>query len=748
MNDTPPPLPEKISRYEIRSEIGRGGMASVYLAYDPNFGREVAIKILPRELMHDPTFRARFHREARTIAALEHPSIVPVYDFGEGDGQPYLVMRYLSGGSLVSRIRSGPIPAAEASVILSRIGSALDAAHAKGIVHRDLKPANILFDQYGNAYLSDFGIAHLSDTAGTLTGSMVIGTPAYMSPEQISGEKKVDGRSDIYALGIVVFEMLTGQAPFQSDSPLKVMMMHVSNPPPKLSEADSQLPAGSSAVLERALAKEPDKRYQKAAEFSRAFDEVTGGRKPTAAVAVTEGVDRRAGTGDFPPKPAAAPPPPPASGAAAPAGRRRFSPWAAIAGIFACLCLTVGGGAAFLNTDFGKWLFRPPDQLSPTAASTVTAAPTDAPAPSETLTPTAEEITPAASAVPYVSGQPFLLSNGQPYSTMPHIGVDSEGIAHVFWLDETDEDLKILLHRMFTPDGKWTEPDCVSCHLEAPVSSYGYHFASQPGGKVCVGFTYLSPDVRRVGYIACYRGSGAPETRQITLQNESIEGNDFLLELDPSGSAISPLLGYNTVQVGSTLIADGSLGMNSTAFAVDSKTGYHLCWVRAADTPAAICRYSANQGTTWSATQAVIQDTGSAYAALILYPGKDGSVYLLEDDYDATRTLVWNGSWSPAHPLRTDFILWTLDFVTDNDGTVYLLGTGYFSGEYGIWLFKEDPDQAGAWTGPVSIRSLEDVAINGFSAAVAENGKLLLTFVAPGRDSSLGDILFVEAPHI
>ena len=300
MTETPASAPQKISRYEIRRELGRGGMAAVYLAYDPNFDREVAIKVLPHELMHDPAFRTRFHREARTIAALEHPAIVPVYDFGEQDGQPYLVMRYLSGGSLVARIRSGPVPAAEAARILARIGSALDAAHAKGIVHRDLKPANILFDQYGEAYLGDFGIAQLSEGSSTLTGSMILGTPAYMSPEQISGEKKVDGRSDIYALGIVVFEMLTGKTPFQSDSPVKLMMMHVSTPPPPISETDAKLPPGSAAILERALAKEPDQRWQKAAEFSRAFQDVTGERKPVSAAITSDGAARPAVTRDFP----------------------------------------------------------------------------------------------------------------------------------------------------------------------------------------------------------------------------------------------------------------------------------------------------------------------------------------------------------------------------------------------------------------------------------------------------------------
>ena len=160
-------VPLRINRYEVRRELGRGGMATVYLAYDPNVRREVAVKVLPRQFLHDPTFRARFAREAETIALLEHPAIVPIYDFGEDQGQPYLVMRYMPGGSLAGRLEQEPISAGETVTIIQRVCSALDRAHVQGIVHRDLKPANILFDRYGDAFLSDFGIVKKeSETTG------------------------------------------------------------------------------------------------------------------------------------------------------------------------------------------------------------------------------------------------------------------------------------------------------------------------------------------------------------------------------------------------------------------------------------------------------------------------------------------------------------------------------------------------------------------------------------------------------
>jgi serine/threonine-protein kinase len=261
-------------RYKMQAELGRGGMATVYHAYDPRFERDVAIKVLPHEFLHDPQFRARFEREAKTIALLEHPAIVPVYDFGEEDGQPYIVMRYMSGGSLADRLPQGTIPLIEVAQIISRLAPALDAAHKKGIIHRDLKPGNILFDQYGLAYISDFGIARLKQSGGaTLTGTAILGTPAYMSPEQVQGDKEIDGRSDIYALGVMLFQMLTGSMPYQADTPAKVMMMHLLEPVPQINQVRSDLPPSFDDITERSLAKNPDERYQTANEMAVAIED-------------------------------------------------------------------------------------------------------------------------------------------------------------------------------------------------------------------------------------------------------------------------------------------------------------------------------------------------------------------------------------------------------------------------------------------------------------------------------------------
>ncbi len=282
---------ESFGRYEIIERIGRGGMASIFRAKDPTFGREVALKVLPREFLHDPSFRGRFERESRTIATLEHSAIVPVYDFGEDHGQPYLVMRLMRGGSLADRLRHGAVTLPEATTVVSRIGAALDYAHDKGIVHRDLKPGNILFDEYGQPFLADFGIVKVAESTMTLTGGGVVGTPAYMSPEQVHGDRQIDGRSDIYSLGVILYEMLTGATPYMADTPAQLMMAHVLKPTPRVLEARPDLPAYCNTVIETAMAKDRDRRYETGGAMAKVLREgymgATQGRsEATTAVAV------------------------------------------------------------------------------------------------------------------------------------------------------------------------------------------------------------------------------------------------------------------------------------------------------------------------------------------------------------------------------------------------------------------------------------------------------------------------------
>jgi len=270
---------KQIGRYEIKTLIGQGGMSAVYLGYDPRSLREVAIKVLPPYYLHAEKFRDRFEREAVMIALLEHPAIVPVYDMGEDDGQPYIVMRYMSGGSLSEKIKNGPIPLRECMEMYLRLAPAMDTAHARGVIHRDVKPDNLLFDKYNNVYLSDFGLARLRETVGftNISDGSIMGTPAYMSPEQIQGDREIDGRSDIYSMGVVLYQMLCGSVPFYGTTAASVMMMHLINPVPQMYDQNKTLPIAIQTVLDTAMAKNPKDRYQTAGEFAKAIQAVTTG---------------------------------------------------------------------------------------------------------------------------------------------------------------------------------------------------------------------------------------------------------------------------------------------------------------------------------------------------------------------------------------------------------------------------------------------------------------------------------------
>jgi serine/threonine-protein kinase len=265
-------ISKKIGRYEVKSEIGRGGMATVFSAYDPGFRRDVAIKVLPPHFQHDPQFRIRFEREAQMIAGLEHQAIVPVYDFGTEGDYLFLVMRLMTGGSLADRIEKGPLTVDEAGRVFSHLAPGLDAAHRKGIIHRDLKPGNVLFDEWHEPYLSDFGIAKLvesSATALTAAGGLV-GTPAYMSPEQVVAIGDLDGRSDIYAMGAILFEMLTGEQPYEANTPMGLAFKHVNEPVPRILDKNPDLPIGAQAIIDKAMAKDPNERYKNAQELAEA----------------------------------------------------------------------------------------------------------------------------------------------------------------------------------------------------------------------------------------------------------------------------------------------------------------------------------------------------------------------------------------------------------------------------------------------------------------------------------------------
>ncbi len=282
-------IPKKIGQYELRKIIGRGGMATVWLAYQPSLDRDVAIKLMASQFSDNEDFNKRFNQEARSIARLRHPNILAIYEYGQADNdQPYIVTELLDGGTLREYMTSKRLDLREIGRILGQIADALDYAHSQDMVHRDIKPSNILMGTqrtFGDrAVLSDFGIVKLLSSTGITQTGVGIGTAEYMSPEQAAGER-LDGRSDEYSLGIVLYEMLTGVTPYKADTPLAVMMGHVNRPLPDPRTFNPNLSPAIVETLSRALAKFPDGRYDSAGAFAEAFQQAVGAtisQTPTA----------------------------------------------------------------------------------------------------------------------------------------------------------------------------------------------------------------------------------------------------------------------------------------------------------------------------------------------------------------------------------------------------------------------------------------------------------------------------------
>src|SRR5690242_1372356 len=221
----------RLGPYELIEEVGKGGMATVYRAYQPGVDRFVAVKVIHRSIASDASSLERFQREARLVTHLEHPHLLPIYDYNGVNDPPYIVMRYLESGTLKDVLDHGKLPHEEIIYMMRQIASALDYAHRRQVIHRDIKPSNIMIDSEGNAFLTDFGIARMAEMGSGLTQTgFAVGTPGYMSPEQGMGLDTVDGRADIYSLGVMLFQMLTGQMPYNAETPLGTIMKHLNDP--------------------------------------------------------------------------------------------------------------------------------------------------------------------------------------------------------------------------------------------------------------------------------------------------------------------------------------------------------------------------------------------------------------------------------------------------------------------------------------------------------------------------------------
>lgn len=392
------PPNQSFGRYLVTRRLGRGGMAEVYSANDPLLNRPVAIKVIYAHLASQEGFDQRFRREAQLVASLRHPHIVQLYDFGIENEQPFMVMEYLNGGTLQDRLaqwrsRGAIMPLAETSRLLTKLASALDYAHERDAIHRDIKSSNIMFTAEGEPVLTDFGIAKiLSDAAQLSATGSVMGSPAYMAPEQAAGQP-VDARSDLYALGIVLYEMVCGRVPFQGDSPTAVMMQHLTQPPPPPSQFNPQLPAAAEAVIQKALAKDPAARFSRVSEMAAAFQAAVASSETTLVNDMAT-LDPAATlvSGEPTARPAAVTPTAsrtaPAGQAPAPIPARVPPSWLAptlaavalivIVGAFLALRGRQGGGMAMPTGDLSLVRFSDGASLSDQADATLTGLPTPA----------------------------------------------------------------------------------------------------------------------------------------------------------------------------------------------------------------------------------------------------------------------------------------------------------------------------------------------------------------------------------
>ena len=334
------------NRYSILRTLGEGGMACVYLAHDEVLDRDVALKVLWERFARDKEFVERFEREARSAGSLSHPNIVQVYDRGETeDGTAYMAMECISGGTLKDRIvREGSLSSGDAATVAIQVAGALGAAHERGVIHRDIKPHNILLSSSGEAKVTDFGIARAAAATTTTRTGRILGTANYMSPEQALGQR-VDPRTDLYSLGVVLFEMLTGELPFRGDSPITVSMKHVNEPPPPPKKLDPGLSEGANAVVLKLLAKDPDDRYADAEGLIEDLEKMKAGLPLAVAKNVAGASPGRTATRPATTRQNAAAPPgdrgPTSAGPSGRRRRRRVLPWLLLA-LLAILLVPLG----------------------------------------------------------------------------------------------------------------------------------------------------------------------------------------------------------------------------------------------------------------------------------------------------------------------------------------------------------------------------------------------------------------------
>jgi hypothetical protein len=702
---------DSLGPYQIISQVGRGGMATIYKAFHAATNRYVAVKVLPEQLSEDPQFIERFRQEAQTIANLQHPRILPVFDYGENQQRMYMVMRYLDTGTLQDRMRGRALSLQEIDKFLEQLCDALGYAHANHVVHRDIKPSNMLVDAQGNIFLTDFGIAKLLERSNkfTATGTMT-GTPDYMSPEQAQGHT-VDQRTDIYSLGIILYEMLTGRVPFEAETPLAVILKHISAPLPPPSTLKPGLSPDLEKVVLKALAKDPDDRFATCADFFRAWREALAAAERvstvppqvTVAPARPEAVSASASSASLP-----AATPAPAAG--------RNDTWLIVGcvGLLALvLCVVFAGG--------GTWalalLNGRPSGPAPTrtrAASTaeptaVVAVATRAPVATERPPATEAEATPEPSdptatrrppATPTPEAPPVdvvNVSENGGESQYPQVVVDDDGIVRVLWQDTAVRSDGDVLYREFA-DGAWSAVQDLTEGQRSPVNGT-VRWLRNPLGAWCAlwagGLDWQ---------MQCREGDGWAASQAVRTEVSWADEPNFAFA--PDGSLRIGYVDFSVVMLDDTQVGDGQNIIDSLKMVLDAAGNPHLVWIESAgDDYLVKGRYSPDGGTTWDDIEPLSDADTHAFlgSAIDLAADAAGNVHLawIGSPFGSAGGATFYRRWSPGEGwgetarLRGGQPLTELSLAVDADGRASLAGVGLVGGDRGVMLFRQAPD--GAW---------------------------------------------------
>ena len=721
---------KQLGIYQVLAPIGQGGMAAVYKAYQPNMDRYVAVKVLPRHFASDPDYVGRFRQEAKIVAQLQHPRILPVFDFGETDGYTYLVMPFVEGGTLNEQMHGRPLPFRQIKLYISQVCEALDYAHAHGIVHRDIKPSNILVDERGNCLLMDFGIAKILEGTSRFTQSgAAIGTPAYMSPEQSRGEK-VSSRSDIYSLGVILYEMATGSKPFDAETPAAVMMKHILDPllPPR--QINSLIPENLEKVILKALAKLPENRFETAGSMLEALQaaipdqmlsqdaQKTGAFTPAATWAV-----ENQHTNTNPPR------------AVQPGSKssKRFWILGGIVGLMFCVLAS----AAIILGMF----INGTSQQTPTLPSTQTSSSSNLKQ-DLTATPESKNPAPVSTIPPANTGvqpivQPVLPRDIQTLDDSTNkveqviTALDASGLIHVAWVEHLNNHTEGY-HAVLSLDGKWSNKESFTSDFNTIGNTL--QLLKNPQGTICAFFS-AGDD----WYERCFeKGAQGPANK---VAHASLAYLTFAYDLDGSIQYISYVNVYKRVTFNNVLLSDSALTDGPFQFLIDKSGVYHLIWSQMSrDKFAVIYRFSSDKGVTWTPAKELSKIGSGLITGPILLQDPQGNMALLFRSSQLlyrhwTQASGWGDAVDITGQNRDPRLI---SLALGPDGLPQVIWQEF----NGMYYTRQLADNT--WTPPVFINNSSVTKIITPQITVDSQGKIYLSWADIGSETP--GIKFVKLP--